>query len=140
MVASSSGGTQLAEFLDLPCITDAEELTFENEQSLLTKRAWERGYIKARVKLPAVIAVTNKINQPRLPSILGIMAVAQKEIMLWNAADVSADVSRVGLNGSPTQVSEMSEFHAKRQGEILQGPPEEVVTLAIDRLAKLGML
>jgi len=131
---------QLAEFLDLPCITDAEELTFENEQSLLAKRVWERGYIKARVKLPAVIAVTDKINQPRLSTILGIMAVAQKEIKLWNTADTGADVSRVGLSGSPTQVSEMSEFHAKRQGEILQGPPEEMVTLAIDRLTKLGML
>ena len=131
---------QLAEFLDLPCTTDTEELTFENEQSLLIRRAWERGHIKTRVKLPAVIAVIDKINQPRLPSISGIMAVAQKEIKHWNAADVSADVSHVGLSGSPTQVSEMSEFHAERQGEILQGSPEEVVTLAIDRLTKLGML
>lgn len=131
---------QLAEFLDLPCITGAEELTFENERSLLVKRIWERGYIKVRIKLPAVIAVTDKINQPRLPTVLGIMAATQKEIKSWNAADISADVSRVGLSGSPTRVSQMSEFHAKRQGEILQGSPEEVVTLAIDRLGKLEML
>ncbi len=131
---------QLAELLDLPCVTDAEELTFENEQSLLVKRIWERGYIKARVRLPAVIAVTDKVNQPRLPTVLGIMAIAQKEIKNWNATDISADVSRVGLSGAPTQFLEMSEFHAKRQGEILQGSPEEAVTLAIDRLVKLEML
>jgi len=131
---------QLAEFLVLPCITNAEELIFENEQSLLVRRIWERGYAKVRIKLPAVVAVTDKINQPRLPSVLGIMALAQKEIKHWSAADTSADVSRVGLSGSPTQVSEMSEFHAKRQGEILQGSPEEVVTLTIDRLMKLGIL
>ena len=131
---------QLAELLDLPCITNAEEVTFENEQSLLVKRIWERGYIKARVKLPAVIAVTGKVNQPRLPNVLGIMAATQKEIKKWDAADTSADVSRVGLSGSPTQVSQMSEFHAKRQGEILQGSPEEAVTLAIDKLVKLEML
>lgn len=131
---------QLAEFLDLPCITDVEELAFEDEQSILVKRIWERGYIKARTKLPAVIAVTAKINQPRLPTILGIMAVAQKEIKSWNAADTNADVSRVGLSGSPTQIFEVSEFHAKRQGEILQGSPEEVVNLAIDRLVKREML
>ena len=86
------------------------------------------------------IAVTDKINQPRLPSILGIMAVAQKEIKSWNAADASADVSYVGLSGSPTQFLEMSEFHAGRQGEILQGSPEEVVTLAIDRLVELEIV
>ena len=68
------------------------------------------------------------------------MAVAQKEIKSWNAADTNADVSRVGLSGSPTQIFEVSEFHAKRQGEILQGSPEEVVNLAIDRLVKREML
>ena len=131
---------QLAEFLDLPCVTDAEELTFEDGQNLLVKRMWERGYIRARIKLPAVIAVSNKINQPRLPTILGIMAATQKEIKNWNAADIDADASCVGLNGSPTQVYETGEFHAARRGEILQGLPEEVVTLAIDRLVKLEML
>ena len=131
---------QLAELLDLPCITNAQELTFETEQSLLVKRIWEQGYIRVRIKLPAVIAVTDRVNQPRLPTILGIMAATQKEIKSWNAADIGADVSRVGLSGSPTQVLEMSEFHAGRQGEILQGSPEEVVTRAIDRLVKLEVL
>ena len=131
---------QLAEFLDLPCITNVEQLTFENGRSLLAKRIWERGYVRVRIKLPAVIAVTDKINQPRLPTILGIMAVTQKEIKNWDAADISADVSQVGLSGSPTRVFEMSQFHAGRQGEILHGSPEEVVTGAIDRLMKLEML
>ena len=131
---------QLAEFLDLPAVTNVEELTFEDEQSLVVRRIWERGYIRTRIKLPAVIAVTDKANQPRLPNILGIMAATQKEIKCWNAPDVGADVSCVGLNGSPTQVFQMSEFHAKRQGEILQGSPEEVVTLAIDKLVKLEVL
>jgi len=131
---------QLAEFLKLPCITNAEELTFEDGQSLLVKRIWEHGYIKVRTKLPAVIAVTAKINQPRLPNVLGIMAATQKEIKHWGAADVNADVSNVGLEGSPTQFLQISEFHAERQGEVFQGSPEEVVTKAIDRLLKLEML
>ncbi len=131
---------QLAEFLNLPCLTNAEELNFENEQSLLAKRKWERGYIKVKIKLPAVIAVTNKSNQPRLPTIPGIMAATQKEIKNWNAASIGADTTRVGLSGSPTQVFKTSEFHAERHGEILQGTPEEVVTKAIDRLVKLEVL
>jgi electron transfer flavoprotein beta subunit len=131
---------QLAQFLDLPCVTDVEELTCETEQSLLVKRAWERGYIRARAKLPAVIGVTAKANQPRLPNILGIMAVAQKEIIEWNCVDTGADVERVGLGGSPTQIFEVTEFHARRQGEIFQGPPEETVNLAVDQLVKLEVL
>jgi len=131
---------QLAEFLGLPCATGVEEITFENEQSLLLRRLWERGYIRTRVKLPAVIAVTDTINQPRLATIPGIMAVAEKEIKDCSAAEINADIGRVGFKGSPTQVYQMGELQAKRQGEILQGTPEEVVNLTIDRLMKLEIL
>ena len=131
---------QLADFLDLPNITNVEELTFENEQSILVKRVWEHGYITARIKLPAVVSVTSRINQPRLATVMGIMAAAQKEIKNWTVADIGADISRVGLNGSPTEVFQMSEFHAKREGQLLQGSPEEVVDLAVDRLVKLEIV
>ena len=131
---------QLAEFLKLPCITNVEELTFEDEHVVTAKRVWEQGYIKVRTNLPAVIAVTARINQPRLANVLGIMAATQKEINHWQAADIDADISRVGLEGSPTRFYQLSEFHAERQGEVLQGPPEETVDKAIDRLVKLEML
>ena len=68
------------------------------------------------------------------------MAANQKEIKTWNAADIKADLTYVGSRGSPTQVYETGEFHAERRGRILQGSPEEAVTLAIDRLVKLEML
>jgi electron transfer flavoprotein beta subunit len=131
---------QLAELLNLPGITAVEELVLENAQNVLAKRRWERGYVRIRVKLPAVIAVTDKINQPRLPNVLSIMAATQKEIKTWSAADIGADVNQVGLIGSPTQFFEICKFQAKRQGEILQGTTEEVVARAIDRLIKLEML
>ncbi len=131
---------QLADFLALPCVTDVEEIAFESEQSIIVKRGWERGHIKVRVKLPAVLAVTEKINEPRLANVLAIIAATQKEITTWNAADIRADPARVGLCGSPTQVVATSEFHARRQGEVFRGPPEEAVNRAIDRLVKMEML
>lgn len=131
---------QLAEILGLPAVTNVEEITIENERSAIVKRAWERGHIRVRLKLPAVIAVTNKINQPRLPNILNIMAATQKEIKCWNAAEAEADHDCVGSCGSPTRTYRISEFHSRRQGKILKGPPEEVVGLAFDGLVKLGII
>jgi len=131
---------QLAEILGFPCVTYAREITCEDEKKLLVKRAWERGHIKIRVKPPAVIAVTSDINQPRLPNVLGIMAARGKEITEWCAADIAADASNVGLAGSPTCFWQLSEFHAGRQGEILQGTAEETATTAVDRLVKLELL
>jgi len=131
---------QLAQFLDLPAVTDVEEITVAGEQGLLVRRVWERGHIKIRVELPAVIAVTGKINQPRLPNISGIMAATEKEIREWCAADVAADSSQVGIAGSPTRFFEICEFHAERQGEIFRGPPAEAVTAAVDRLLEREVL
>jgi electron transfer flavoprotein beta subunit len=131
---------QLAELLGFPCVVNAEEIIIEDEQGLQVKRIWEYGHIKVRTKLPAVIAVTRNINQPRLPNVLGIMEATRKEIKEWCAADIGADSSNVGLAGSPTCFWQMSEFHAQRQGEILQGSAEEVVTAAVARLVKLEVL
>lgn len=131
---------QLAEFLNLPCVTDVDEISFEDGHDLRVRRAWERGYVRIRVKLPAVIAVTDKVNQPRLPTLMGIMAATRKEILTWTDTNTSADPLCVGLKGSPTRVLEIGEFHAKRQGEVLQGPPEEVVAKAVERLWALEAL
>jgi electron transfer flavoprotein beta subunit len=134
---------QLAELLGLPAIISVEELSFENEQTLLVKKIWERGYIKLRVLLsegPVIITVTNKINQPRLATVAGIMAATQKEIKKWGAADIGAEPALMGLKGSPTQVNEICELKVARHGEILEGTPEEVVNEAIERLRRLEIL
>jgi electron transfer flavoprotein beta subunit len=131
---------QLAELLGLPAITGVEELDFENEQAVLVKKIWERGYIRLRVRLPAVITVTSKINQPRLATVLGIMAATQKEIKRWGTADIGAEAALTGLKGSPTQVGEICELKVARHGEILEGPPEKVVGEAIERLQRLEIL
>jgi electron transfer flavoprotein beta subunit len=134
---------QLAELLGLPVITGVEELDFENEQAVLVKKIWERGYIKLRVLLsegPAVITVTGKINQPRLATVLGIMAATRKEVKRWGAADIGAAAACLGLKGSPTRVSEICELKVARQGEILEGSPEKVVNEAIERLRRLESL
>ncbi len=131
---------QIAEFLHLPCVTEVTEIAFEDEQSLLVKRDWEGGWAKIRCRLPAVIAVTAKINQPRLPTVMDIIAATGKEIKNWTAADIGADASGVGLCGSPTRFFEICEFHARRQGDVLKGTAEETVTRAIARLVDMEAL
>ncbi|MBI4286522.1 MAG: electron transfer flavoprotein subunit beta/FixA family protein [Chloroflexi bacterium] len=131
---------QLAELLDLPCVTNVESIAFEDGQSLIVTRHWERGHVKVRMKLPGVLAVTERINEPRLPTILGIMGVAQKEIATWGAALLGVDTAQVGLCGSPTRFLQIGEFHAKRHGEVLKGPPEAMVTEAVNRLKRMELL
>jgi electron transfer flavoprotein beta subunit len=131
---------QLAELLGFPCAVNAEEIIPEDGESLLVKRAWERGNIKVRLKLPAVIAVTGNINQPHLPGITDIMAVARKEIKEWQAADFCEDTSCLGIAGSPTCFWQTGEFHAERKGEVLSGDVEQAVETAVSKIAGLELI
>ncbi len=131
---------QVAELLGLPCVTDADELLLEEGGSIRVRRKWEHGSLIVRMKLPAVVGVREGANQPRLATVMGIISAAQKEILTWSAGDIGADAACIGLNGSPTQVSGTGVLLSGRQGEKLQGPPEETVSRAVAKMVKLEVL
>jgi electron transfer flavoprotein beta subunit len=79
--ASDSDGAVLwaavAERLRRPMISQAAELTVEGG-SVTGKRQTEFGYDVIRASLPAVVAVADSINEPRYPSLKGIMGAKKK--------------------------------------------------------------
>lgn len=58
--------------------------------------------------LPAVISVTDQINEPRFPSFQGIMAARKKTVEPWSLADLSLDPARVGAAAARTRVVEVT--------------------------------
>lgn len=130
-------GPQLAEFLDIPHVTSVSQITFEERNSLMIKQDIEWGYMKIRVRLPALLAVTRKVNQPRLPTVWAIMEAKNKGIQIWGVSDIGASPDMVGLAGSPTRVTGMSERDTKRRREILRGVPSQIAKEAVERLQEL---
>ena len=63
------------------------ELTVDGG-SLTGKRQTEFGYETIRAPLPAVVAVSDAINEPRYPSLKGIMGAKSKPQETLAAADV----------------------------------------------------
>jgi electron transfer flavoprotein beta subunit len=133
-------GPQLAELLDTPQVSGVEEVTFSDEKILEVKRALEHGYMKVRLKLPAVLCVTRAVNKPRLPTVQSIMEVAQKEMIIWKAEDIGAPLDSIGLRGSPTCAAGVYEHKAGRRREIMEGSTEEKVHRAVARLKELGAI
>jgi electron transfer flavoprotein beta subunit len=133
-------GAQLAELLDIAQVSGVREVSFTDEKSLEVKRALEHGYMKVRVKLPALLCVIRDINKPRLPTVRSIMEVAQKEMILWKAKDIEAPPESVGLEGSPTCAAGVYEHESGRRREIMQGSTEEKVQKAVARLKELGAI
>jgi electron transfer flavoprotein beta subunit len=104
----------LAERLRLPCVSQAAELTIAGGMATV-ERQTEFGYDTIGAPLPAVIAVSDAINQPRYPSLKGIMAAKSKPLERLTLAELGLDANEVGEAGSRTTVRALGE-PSKRGG------------------------
>jgi electron transfer flavoprotein beta subunit len=114
--ASDSDGAVLwaavAERLQRPVVSQASELSV-NEGTLHVKRQTEFGYDVIEAPLPAVVAVSDAINEPRYPSLKGIMGAKKKPFETLSLADVRLATGEAGNAGSKTTVLGMSDPPAR---------------------------
>ncbi len=97
----------VAERLARPCVTQVAALALDGS-SLKVKRQVETGYETLEVSLPAVISVSDAINEPRYPSLPAIMGAKRKPHEVLSLADVGLAAGDVGVDGSRTHVSALS--------------------------------
>jgi len=93
----------VAERLRRPVVSQAAELTL-GDGTLRVKRQTEFGYDVIEAPLPAVVAVSDAINEPRYPSLKGIMGAKKKPFDTFSLADVGVDAAQAGEAGSKTEV------------------------------------
>ncbi|MFL5967249.1 MAG: electron transfer flavoprotein subunit beta/FixA family protein [Gaiellaceae bacterium] len=93
----------VADRLRLPMVSQAAELTHADGK-LTVKRQTEFGYDVIETSLPAVVAVSDAINEPRYPSLKGIMGAKSKPQETLSLSDLGAETARVGAEGSRTEV------------------------------------
>lgn len=60
--------------------------------------------------MPAVISVLKGINEPRVPSISGIIRARSTAVKVINGDDLKIDFSKCGLHGSPTRVKSVQRY------------------------------
>ena len=77
----------VADLLRRPVVSQVAELTVEGG-AVTGRRQTELGYERIRAPLPAVVAVSDAINEPRYPSLKGIMGAKSKPQETLSAADV----------------------------------------------------
>ena len=86
----------IAERLGLPQVTLAAELTVDGT-TVRIRRDGEDAVEDIEATLPAVVSVTDQINEPRYPSFKGIMAAKKKPVETWSLADLDVSPDQVGL-------------------------------------------
>src|SRR5512139_1900068 len=101
------------------------------KKRIVVERMLENGREVVESSLPAVITVVKDINEPRLPSLLGIKKAAKAQIPTLTAKDIGVDENRTGLKGSPTWVWKVFSPEARGGGAMLTGELTDVVPLLI---------
>ena len=108
----------MAELMDLPCITAVTRLSISGT-TVVAEREIEGGIEVSTCALPAVITCDKGLNNPRLPSLKGIMAAKKKPL----------EVKPVSLGGGTVRVTGLALPPDRKPGRIVGEGPEAVAEL-----------
>ena len=116
-------GPQIAEKLHLPQVTYVEEFNIDdNMKDITVKRQLEDGYELIGIQTPCLLTAIKELNEPRYMSMSGIFGA--KDIKVWNAKDIEVDLTKVGLEASPTNVFRSFTPAPKAPGQVIKGDTE----------------
>jgi electron transfer flavoprotein beta subunit len=121
-------GPMLAALLDLPYAANAVGLAIEGDALIVTRQG-DVGQEVLVLRPPCLVTCSNDMNDPRIPSLRGIMAAKKKEIVTIDLAELGAS------NATPrTRVLRVEDIPEREPGQMLDGTPEEVVPELVRRL------
>jgi electron transfer flavoprotein beta subunit len=123
----------VAELLGLPLATQIAKLEI-GENKVVAHREIEGATEVVECSIPAVLAAEKGLNEPRYPSLKGIMAAKKKPLETLNAAAIGVDTAETGAQGSRSSLKSLSLPPSRQAGKILQGEPQEVVKQLIGLL------
>jgi electron transfer flavoprotein beta subunit len=124
----------VAEHLGIPALTYAKKLSISSG-TVEIQRETENGYWRVVSQLPALVSVTKSINEPRYPTLKGIMGAKKKEITMLTLAAIGADAARIGDTGAKTQVDSFASAGTRARGEVVTASdPQEGAQKILDFL------
>lgn len=112
---------RVAEILNIPVVNVITKLEVENGKAVATREI-EGGSEIVEVSLPAVFTAQKGLNEPRYPSMKGIMQAKKKPMQKIGLADLSLDDGQVAA-----KMKAVSYFlpSARAAGKIIPGEPAD---------------
>ncbi|MCK4443717.1 MAG: electron transfer flavoprotein subunit beta/FixA family protein [Thermoplasmata archaeon] len=121
-------GPQIAELLGIPQVTGATEFEIaEDGASAKAHREVEGATEVLQTPLPAVITAEKDLNQPRYPSLPGIMKAKQKPVQKMTLADLGLNPAEFGAGASKFEVTSMAMPPKREGGRIIEGELPDAV-------------
>jgi len=127
-------GIQVAELLGIPHVAVVNKLEVNaGTRSIVTHRQIEGGIEVVEAPLPVLITCQKGLNEPRYPSLPGIMKAKQKPLEIWNRETIGLAPDTIGLAGAKLHVVRVEPPPTKPAGRIISGD----VTTAVKELVRL---
>ena len=115
-------GAQVAEILGWPCLSwIMEEAIAEDGSRVRAGRQVEGGLEIFDLPLPCVLTAQKGLNEPRYPTLKGIMGAKKKELRDLKAADLGMAAPTPGL-----QIVALEALPPRPPGRILTGDPKDM--------------
>jgi electron transfer flavoprotein alpha subunit len=132
---------EVGAFLGWEQLTNVDRLELADGR-LRSRRVTDEGFDTYELGLPAVVSVTEGINEGIWPAKRDVEAVdADGRIDVWTASDLVDDVEeddrRFGQTGSPTRVLAVKDVTPERHGEIAASP-EQAAERILELIAEAG--
>ncbi len=123
MQSTDAGAAQvqgkLAALLGQPLHSYTAKLEV-GEGKATSRRQTDKGFDVVSSALPAVVSVLKGINEPRYPSLKGIMQAKRTEITIWSLADIGAETARVGQAGAREKVLSFTKTKPRTAGQVVK--------------------
>jgi electron transfer flavoprotein beta subunit len=133
-------GPGIAFHLDIPQITFCDGVDAA-QGKVTAHKIIDGGHQVMEADLPALVTMTMPFDYAAAyPSLLGAYRAQQKPSLTWTAADIGADSSKLGLDGSPTRVDRIFPPPARPKGEIYSGSAGELADTLIGILKKESII
>lgn len=127
-------GGMLAELLGLPFATNAVGLEFDaSKNKMLVKRQGDYGQEMIELPLPCLVTCSNDMNDPRIPSLKGIMASKKKPVDTKTLADLGLDVAAL-QSDLKTQILGYQNLPSREPGKKFEGDATELVGTLMNAL------
>ena len=124
-------GPAVAEFLNLPQATAIASLEVDETGSkAVVHREVEGGVEVLEVSFPALLTVERSLNEPRYPSLPGIMKAKRKDIKTMTLVALGLD-PQAGRAGAKTELVGLVPPPKRQAGRMVEGDTDQAVAAII---------
>jgi len=127
-------GPGISTHLNIPQVTYVKKVEEATDKMMRLERMLEEGYEVIETPLPALLTVVKEINEPRIPSLKGLMRAKAAKITTFTQKELVLDPQQIGLCGSPTQVVKIFTPPQRQGGQVLKGEVADIAAELVELL------